>query len=109
MSRIKGDSAEEKAIDFLIKHKFKIVQRNFYAKKLGEIDIISKKDDIYHFIEVKSGETYDAVYNITPSKLRKIYNSINYYLKLNDIDTKYCIDAIIVHGKNIDFLENISM
>ena len=37
----------------LVKHSFKILDRN-YRKKWGEIDIVAKKDNILHFIEVKT-------------------------------------------------------
>lgn len=34
---------------------FSILERN-YLKKWGEIDIVSKKDKIIHFVEVKTGK-----------------------------------------------------
>ncbi len=43
MSREKGDFAEKRAISFLIDLNYIIVETNFYAKKLGEIDIVAKK------------------------------------------------------------------
>ena len=70
MSKEKGDFAEKRAISFLEDSNFKIIETNFYAKKLGEIDIIAKKDNIYHFCEVKSASDYEsAVNNLTISKL----------------------------------------
>ena len=105
----KGDLAELQAISFLEDNGFKIIEKNFYAKKLGEIDIIASKNNTYHFIEVKSGDSFEAVYNITPSKLRKLYNSIEYYLKVKNLNTSYCVDAIIISNNDIEFLENISL
>ena len=110
MSREKGSLAEDKALKYLLLHKFKILEQNYYAKQLGEIDIIASKDDIYHFIEVKSSTTYEnAINNITKSKLFKIKKSIEYYLQINKLDISYCIDAIIVVEDEINFLENISI
>lgn len=110
MSRLKGSLAEEKAIKYLLLHKFKILEKNYYAKKLGEIDIIANKDDVYHFIEVKSSTTYEnAINNITKSKLFKIKKSIEYYLQINKLDVSYCIDAIIIVENELNFLENISL
>ncbi len=43
MSREKGNIAEKIAVSFLEKRNFTIIETNFYAKKLGEIDIIAKK------------------------------------------------------------------
>ena len=99
MSKSKGDYFEDKAVDFFSSSGFKIIERNYYARKLGEIDIIAFKDDVYHFIEVKSGESFEAVYNITPSKLHKLYRSIEYYLKVKNLDVAYCVDAIIFAGE----------
>ena len=109
MSRSKGDYFEDKAVDFLSSNGFAIVERNYYAKKLGEIDIIAFKDEVYHFVEVKSGESFEAVYNITASKLHKLYRSIEYYLKVKNLDVAYCIDAIIFAGEELEYLENITL
>ena len=104
-----GKYYELKAIQYLQGNKFQIIEINYFAKKLGEIDIIAKKNDVYHFIEVKSGKNFEAVYNITPSKLRKLYRSIELYLKHKNLDVSYCIDAIIFAGEELEYLENISM
>jgi putative endonuclease len=105
----KGDYFETKACDYLVANGFSIVQRNYHAKKLGEIDIIAQKKEVYHFIEVKSGSSFEAVYNITPQKLNKLYKSIDYYLKEKNLDTAYCIDAIIFANEELEYLENITL
>ncbi len=109
MSKVKGDYFEDKAVDFLSSNDYFIVDRNFYAKKLGEIDIVALKDDVYHFIEVKSGDSFEAVYNITPFKLHKLLRSIDYYLKVKNLDVAYCVDAIIFAGEELEYLENITL
>jgi Holliday junction resolvase-like predicted endonuclease len=48
-----GLQGEHFAEMFLVKHGFTVIERNFTAKA-GEIDIICKKDNRYHFIEVKT-------------------------------------------------------
>lgn len=109
MSRQKGDIAEKKACEFLNSNSFNIIEQNFYAKKLGEIDIIAIKDEIYHFIEVKSATTYEiAVNNITASKLNKLKRSVEYYLQNKKLDVSFCLDAMIVVDEEIEFLENIT-
>ena len=110
MSREKGDFAEKRAISFLTDLNSMIIETNFYAKKLGEIDIIAKKDDVYHFCEVKSAQTFElAVQNLTKSKLSKIKRSVDYYLQIKKLDVAFCIDAIIVNDDSIEILENITM
>jgi len=108
-TKSKGDYFESKAIEFLISNDFEIIERNFYAKKIGEIDIISKKNNIYHFIEVKSGDSFEAIYNITPSKLNKLIRSIQYYLQIKKLNVSYCIDAIIFAQEELEYLENITL
>ena len=110
MSREKGDFAEKRAISFLTDLNFMIIETNVYAKKLGEIDIIAKKDDVDHLCEVKSAQTFElAVQNLTKSKLSKIKRSVDYYLQIKKLDVAFCIDAIIVNDDSIEILENITM
>lgn len=109
MSRQKGNLAELKAVEYLKEKNFDIIETNYYARKFGEIDIIALKNDVYHFCEVKSAKDYEtAILNITNSKLTKIKKSLEYYLKVKNIDKPFCIDAIIISENDIDFLENIS-
>jgi len=106
----KGKYSEKKACEYLISQGFKIVEQNFFAKKLGEIDIIALKNKTYHFVEVKSALEYEtAVNNITPAKLSKIKRSANYYLQTKKLDVSFCIDAIIVVNEELEFLENITL
>lgn len=110
MSKQKGDFAEKKALSFLEDRGFLIIEQNFYAKKLGEIDIICKKDNIYHFCEVKSAPDYEtAINNIHKNKLSKLKRSIEYYLQIKKINPIFCMDAIIVCDEEIEHLENITM
>jgi putative endonuclease len=110
MSRSFGTFSEDRAINYLQNNGFKIVDRNFYAKKLGEIDIIALKNNILHFIEVKSSRgSFEPIYNITPAKIRKIINSANYYLKQKKLNFAWCIDALIIKDDKIELIENITL
>jgi Holliday junction resolvase-like predicted endonuclease len=51
--QIIGEIGEKTACKFLVKQGFEIVERN-YRKKWGEIDIIAEKEEILHFVEVKT-------------------------------------------------------
>lgn len=109
MQKAKGNYFEDKATAYLVESGYLLIERNFYAKKLGEIDIIATKNGVYHFVEVKSGESFEAVYNITPSKLGKVKRSVEYYLQTKKLNVPYCIDAIIFAGEELEFLENITL
>jgi len=106
-SREIGNIAEDKAVEFLISKNYKIIDRNFYSK-FGEIDIIAKKDDVYHFVEVKSGKNFHSIYNITPTKMKRIIKSINVYIKKYKVKNPYQIDAITIDNGKLEFIQNIS-
>ena len=109
MSRAKGNVAEDKASKFLQDKDFIIIDRNFYSR-FGEIDIIATKDDVVHFIEVKSGLDYElAIQNITPTKLSRFIKTTNVYIKKNSLDTDFMIDAVLVTPKQIWHIENITL
>lgn len=105
-----GDKSEDLASNFLETNGFSILERNFFARKLGEIDIIAIKDNILHFIEVKSSQKeFEPIYNLTPSKLNKVIKSAYYFMKLKNLDLEFSIDAITVHNSEIEFIENITV
>ena len=90
-----GDLGEKIASDFLKKNKHKIVEKN-YQKKIGEIDIISKKKNVLHFIEVKtrtqqSAQKYGLPEEaIAPQKQKKIIKTAQFYL----LENKYSDDIL---------------
>ncbi len=63
-----GRIGEDIVVKHLVKQKFKILERN-YRKKWGEIDIVAKKNEIIHFIEVKT-----VSYETLPDQTEKYYN-----------------------------------
>jgi len=110
LPKLFGDQSEDLATRFLEQEGYIVIERNYFARKLGEIDIIAQKEDTLHFIEVKSGKAdFDPVYNVTPAKLRKVINSAHYYLKSKAIDMSYCIDALIIRGDEVEFIENVTL
>ena len=108
MSLNKGKKAEEIATNYLINKNYTILKRNFYFKG-GEIDIIAIKDKVIHFIEVKSGDKFEPIYNITSAKLKRIIKGAYIYLKQNRLNLPFCIDAIIIKNNNIEHIENITI
>ena len=109
MSRAKGNRAEDKAAIFLEDNGYLVIERNFYSR-FGEIDIIASKDNVLHFVEVKSGEDYElAVQNITPTKLSRIIKTANVYIKKNALHVDFMLDAIVVTPKTIEIIENITL
>jgi len=105
-----GNESETLGTRYLEDLGYLIIERNFYARKLGEIDIIAKKDGVLHFIEVKSANAdFDPVYNLTPKKLQRVINSAYYYLKSKDLDVEFCIDALIIRQGSVELIENVTL
>lgn len=105
-----GNKNEALAIEFLEDEGFRIVERNYYARKLGEIDIVAMYDGVLHFIEVKSAEAdFDPIYNFTSSKQRRVINSAYYYMKEKNLDVVFSIDLVVIRSGEVEFLENVTM
>jgi len=105
-----GNESETVGTKYLEDLGYIIIERNFYARKLGEIDIIAKKDGILHFIEVKSANAdFDPIYNLTPKKLKRVINSTHYYLKSKNLDVEFCIDALIIRQGSVELIENVTL
>ncbi len=102
-----GRLGEEKAIEFLKKNGYKILERN-YKTKIGEIDIIATKNKKIIFIEVKTrssvnfGRPEEAV---GKKKLKKIENVAQIYLQSKKINLPYSFEilSILKEGENFHF------
>lgn len=108
MSRALGNIAEEKACSYIQGLGFLIIERNFTLRG-GEIDIIAIKDNILHFIEVKSTNSYDPLYNITPKKLEHIISTAHRFMQKKQLDSPFQIDAISVQGETCNLVENVTI
>ena len=77
-----GKKGEEIATKYLKRHGYKILDRNFRARRWGEIDIVVSKDETLVFVEVKTrvGNKYgEPVEAITPFQLRALRRAGQYY------------------------------
>lgn len=118
MNRTKGNNFEEQAVKYLTKNNYEILEQNWHASRLGEIDIIalSPNKNKLIFIEVK-GRTgiysrLDSMNSLTPSKLTKINKSINYFLnnyKARELPFWTQFDIILIYNNNIEHIENIDL
>ena len=121
-----GKKGEDLTALFLEKHGFKILDRNYW-KKWGEIDIVARKDQVVHFIEVKTvsrdqlPEDYSDVYepedNLHSWKLKRLARVIQTYVSERRLEEEidWQVDAISVYldrgGQllKIDHLEDIDL
>lgn len=119
-----GDIGENIACQFLEKHGFEVVERN-YLRKWGEIDIVAKKVSVIHFVEVKSvscvtlpvqGLALDSFRpedNMHPWKLKRLSRTIQTYLLHKKLDCDWQLDLVTVkmdmktrHAR-VEMIENI--
>jgi putative endonuclease len=119
-----GKLGEDLTCRFLIRNGFEVTERNYW-QKCGEIDIIVKKANIIHFIEVKSvsceniNDVSDSGYrpedNLHPWKLERLSRTIQVYLTENGVsdETDWQFDVITIYidiksrVSRVNFLENI--
>ena len=107
-----GKIGEDCACEYLEKNGYKMVDRN-YLRKWGELDIVDKKGNKVHFVEVKSvsRETLDNVThetsndsyrpedNMHPWKLKRLGRAVQSYLLERDVsdDVDWQFDVMTVY------------
>jgi len=106
-----GFLGEGRAVKFLKKSGYKIIERNFKCKS-GEIDIIASKGEVFAFIEVKTrssdyfGAPNEAVDGV---RQRRYINTANFYFYLKRLrfeDYVVRFDIIEVTKEGINHIEN---
>ena len=99
-----GKIGEDLTCKFLVKRGFSIIERN-YLKVFGEIDIICSKDNILHFIEVKTvsritsnftNDIFRPEDNVHAHKLVRIGRTIEAYLYEHPTPHEWVFDVIAV-------------
>ncbi|MAF25469.1 YraN family protein [bacterium] len=97
-----GKSGETLAANYLLNKGYKILERNFRAGKLGEIDLVCRDPDkkTIVFVEVKTRHNLNYGWpeeSITYLKLEHLYAAVEMYLTKNKINnTPFRIDAISI-------------
>ena len=109
LNKAKGIYGEDLACEFLVAADFQILARNFKCR-LGEIDIIARKDGVIHFVEVKH-RTKDLIpgrFAVNANKQKHIKNVAKYFLTERKLlfDCLTSFDVLEITGQNIEFLEN---
>ena len=102
-----GNLGEDLAAKCLKKKGYKILDRNFRYKGYGEIDIIAKKGENLHFVEVKTRKNINDIYtpedNITYFKQKQLIKLAKIYLakylptnRQENYDIPWQIDVVAV-------------
>lgn len=105
-----GKRGEEIACDYLKKRGYQILARNYRSGR-NEIDVITRKDNVISFVEVKTrrnekfGHPIEAV---SENKQREILKAVQSYIHENPadgVDYRFDVIAIIENDSNCQFNE----
>lgn len=86
-----GRLGEEVAASFLKKRGLKIIERNWKAKRWGELDVIAKDKDTLVFVEVKTRrrETgFEPFEQVDYYKIQRLLRTAKNYLAFKKIENK---------------------
>ena len=105
-----GTDKEFLALKYLTDMGYKIIKRN-YRCKMGEIDLIAKKDNRIIFIEVKYRSTSkygNSIEAVTYKKRQTIRNVAKHYLLnyYHTLDIPISFDVIGIDKQNITHIKN---
>lgn len=122
-----GQLGENIACGYLQNRGYRLVERN-YKKKWGEIDIIVKKDNVLHFVEVKSTsvsgdfpkegvESYQPEDHVDRNKKDRLKRVVETYLHEHNLMhvSTWTLDVVIVYINNktqtakVTLLKDVSM
>lgn len=112
--RALGGIYESLAIEYLSNSAYKLIETNYYSP-YGEVDLIMKRDEVLHFIEVKfrSNNFYGSPRSsISATKKKRLKLTAVHYLKAQDCGWspfKIGFIGITIENKNLvfDYIENI--
>ena len=96
-----GRVGEDDAVDYLVRHGYTILERNWRSGH-KELDIVAMKDDTLVIVEVKSrrstlfGKPVDAV---SPMKMRRTVLAADAYIRSHRVDLPVRFDLICILGK----------
>jgi putative endonuclease len=106
------DKGEEIAAAYLKKKGYKILASNFNGKGF-EIDLVTKKDSVISFVEVKrrkSSDFMDPLLSIDRKRREHMIKGAKFFLAKNDLydkcDVRFDIVTIIGSKGNIEHYED---
>ena len=111
-----GAHGEALAAQFLEQSGYRILDRNWRAGRLGELDLVATQCDVIVAVEVKTRTTFthgSPLEAVTPQKVRRLRQLLMHWLREHNVQAKSLrVDAIAVTFDNrlnpiIDHIEAI--
>lgn len=97
-----GDRGEELAARYMKKNGYKILERNYYVHRVGELDIIARDGEYLCFVEVRlrsHGNYGTPAETVTREKRRLIVRTAKHYLLRKGLENSYIrFDVVEVYG-----------
>ncbi|MFD2563852.1 YraN family protein [Aquimarina rubra] len=107
-----GKEGEKLAVEFLEKHGYIVLEKNYRYLK-AEIDIIAQKGDIIIVVEVKTRSTPefgDPQDFVKPKQIQLLVKAIDHYVVEHDLDVEVRFDIVAIIknklGTRIEHLED---
>ena len=120
VKRETGDLGEDRACEFLIAQGYKILDRNYRVKNLGELDIVGRRGNKLYFFEVKTRDkkheiNFPIQFSIDFKKRSNLKRICDLYLRDKKFspNQEWQVDGVFVkmdHGDrtyDVEHLENI--
>ncbi len=86
-----GNEKEDLAEKYLLNKNYKILERNFGVRGVGELDIIAEKDDTIFFFEVRARRSKNfgkSIESVTKRKFERIKKTAEIWLEKNHLSEK---------------------
>lgn len=106
-----GQSAEKTVAQHLAQKGYKILAQN-WKTQVCEIDIVTRKDDVIYFVEVKyrAGiQQGSGLEHITPKKLNQIKFAVRVWCSQNNWDGDCRIIVAEVSGQNLKNVSSVEL
>ncbi len=113
-----GVLGEKVVAEYLKRQGMKIIAKNV-ARKTGEIDIIARKGNTLHFVEVKSvvcinfpiagaaTDAYDPSTNLHEAKIRRVARTSEWYVANTDWEGEWQVDGALVWLRKHDGMARV--
>ena len=112
-----GILGERVAAEYLRRRGFELIDRNV-ARKTGELDVIVRKGNTLHFVEVKTLlcdefphksnlDRYDPADNLHAYKIKKVSRTAEWYVLEYDWEEEWQIDGALVWLRRRDGIARV--
>lgn len=100
-----GKKGEHIAVDFLLSHNYKIIERNYRFER-AEVDIIAQKANTLAIIEVKTRSS--TIFGnpeefVKPKQIKNLVKAVDAYVTENDLEVEVRFDIIAILHENGEF------